>query len=366
MRLFPTLQKISPNANLLYSCFPGNLTLNPPSEFHTGTVRYPSSSTGAISAWQKMAGTDPITGFPAPTGAPLFCSADSNAEGFGIYCIDDWYGLGNPGDAVSYAAVMDTGSEAATVRGANMYALKFIQKNHAENGYAATSLVQSHFTLQRNPAEVGFADLPVLCLQMYIKIPDQSSALSSTYRFRTIHDVKSLGDWRVVIHIIRADTTEYGVPVGTLGYAIAVDNNANGGLTFNEFIRMKSFDVSAPPPTDWHFAQLYIERSANYNDTTRGRIVYATKDINGVERTVFDITPSSVATYNIAHPKACNGNSPATDCVFHLMGINGAAIHRIFVLSNYHGGVAGVDVTSRIARLDVWDGYPGVLPPPAV
>lgn len=66
MSLFPTLQRLSPKATLLYDCFPGLLTRETPNKW------YPASPP-STSAWQKFSGTDPITGFAPPTGAPFFC-----------------------------------------------------------------------------------------------------------------------------------------------------------------------------------------------------------------------------------------------------------------------------------------------------
>lgn len=366
--LFPTLQKATPKANLLYSCYPALLTKNAPSQFGYGasTAAYyqrnggPCPNDAAVVCWQRYTGTDPVTGFAYPTTSPIFAYNGGVQEGFGMYVIDQYFGLGNPGSQSGVDASTGIATESATVRGVPLTTLKANQYNHVQNGYQ--SGVQSHFMIFRNTSAGGFVDLTKTCIEMWMKIPDQSTLLSTTYKFRTIHDFKTIGDFRYGIQIIIADSTDaaaFGVAAGKLGWLFIADNAANGGLTQAEFIRVKNYSV--PVPTDYYKASIYWNRSASFSDLTTGRFVYKILTNAGLESTVFDITPTFIAQYNIDHPLACTNQAVPSNCVNRHMGENSNPWQRLFLVSNYFGGVGGKDVQFNLAKLDIWDDAPFTL-----
>ena len=368
MGFFPTLKASKPRATLLYDCFPGLLTRQAPSQYAYGASNAPyyqrnggpCPNDAAVVCWQRFTGTDPVTGFVYPSVAPLFAYNGGTVEGFGMYVIDQYFGLGNPGSQAGYAAVIGVAPNTNAVRGASMTTLHANHYNHVQNNFQ--SGVQSHFLLYRNTSAVGFVDLDKCCIDTWIKIPDHAGLLNSTYKFRALHDYKTTGDFRYVVHLIYADATDaaaFGVSVGTIGIMVNIDNNANGGLTFNEAVRMKYYptDPADAIPTDFFKSTVFWDRSTSYSDLDSGRFIYAIND-----RIIIDVNAASVAKYNIDHPAACTGNSPATNCVNRHMGVNGNAWQRLFLVSNYFGGIGGNDVQFDFARLQIWDNASFKLP----
>jgi len=370
MGLFPTLRKIAPKATLLYDCFPGLLTRQAPSQYAYGASNAayyqrnggPCPNDAAVVCWQRFTGTDPVTGFVYPSTAPLFAYAGGVVEGFGMYVIDQYFGLGNPGSQAGYDAVIGVAPNTNAVRGSSMTTLKANHYNHVQSNFQ--SGVQSHFMLHRNTSAVGFVDLDKCCIDAWIKIPDQSSQLNSSYKFRVIHDYKTVNDFRYVVHLIYADSTDasaFGVSLGTIGIMVNADNNANGSLSLTEFVRMKYFPKSPAEaiPTNFFKSTVFWDRSTSYSDLDSGRFIYAIND-----RVIIDVNAASVAQYNIDHPLACtnNGGNPATNCVNRHMGVNTSPIQRMFLVSNYFGGIGGNDVQFELARLQIWDDASFSLP----
>lgn len=371
MGLFPTLQKVAPKATLLYDCFPGLLTKQAPSQYAYGASNAsyyqrnggPCPNDYAVVCWQRFTGTDPVTGFAYPSFSPLFAYAGGVVEGFGMYMIDQYFGYQNPGSSAGVDAVIERSSNTNIVRGSSMTTLRVNHFNHVQNDFQ--SGVQSHFTLYRNTGAVGFVDLDKFCMDSWIKIPDHSTLLSSTYKFRAIHDFKTVNDFRYVVHLIRADATDaaaFGVSAGTIGIMVNADNNANGSLPLTEFVRMKYYPKTPEEaiPLDFFKSTCYWDRSSSYSDLDSGRFIYRIND-----RTVIDVNASSVASYNIAHPLSCTNNgpgNPATNCVNRHMGVNSSPWQRLFLVSNYFGGIGGNDVQFDLARLSLWDNAPFDLP----
>jgi hypothetical protein len=370
MSLFPTLQQIAPRATLLYDCFPGLLTRQTPSQFGYGSIVPPISAYydtatppgpcpagNAVVCWQRFTGTDPITNFPYPSFSPLFAYAGGAIEGSGMYVIDHYYGFGNPGSQAGYDASIGVTSENTTVRGVTISTLKANQYNHVPEGY--DSGIQSHFLLYRQITAPGFVDLDKACIDTWIELVDHKTVLgtSNSNKFRTIHDYKTSTDFRIGVQIVRADATDaaaFGCSVGDLGIMVALDNQANV-LTPHEFCRMKSYNVTIP--LEAFKSTLYFERATTYSDLDTGRVIYLIND-----EVVIDINPVSVAQYNIDHPAACTGNSPATNCENRHKGINNAPWQRLFLVSNYFGGLAGKDVQFKLSRLRIWDDAYFTLP----
>lgn len=374
MSLFPTLQKLAPKATLLYDCFPGLLTRQAPSQFDYGrfdplnppvspyydnaTPPGPCPAGNAVVCWQRFTGTDPITNFPYPSSAPLFAYAGGVVEGFGMYVIDQYFGFDAADPVADFPNTIGVTTNTNVVRGSSMTTLKANHYNHVQNNFQAG--VQSHFTLYRNTSATGFVDLDKCGIDAWIKIPDHSSLLNSSYKFRVIHDYKTVNDFRYVVHLIYADSNDaaaFGVPLGTIGIMVNADNNANGSLTLAEFVRMKWYPTtpSEAVPTDFFKSTVFWDRSTSYSDVDSGRFVYCIND-----RVIIDVNADSVAQYNIDHPLSCtnNGGNPATNCVNRHMGVNSSPIQRMFLVSNYFGGIGGNDVQFDLARLQIWDDAP--------
>jgi len=386
MSIFPTLQKLAPKATLLYSSYPGSLTRSAPSQLDYGNSTPPPPTDislyydtatppgacpagAAVVCWQRFTGTDSRTQFGNPTASPLFVYDGGSIEGMGVYIIDRYRGFGLPAadHQAAFDAVIGTATVTEKVRGIDLPVLHCNHYNKPYNDYNDLYFVQSHYSLYRRTGAVGFVDLETVCFETIQKVPDQSTRLSQTYRFRVIHDYKTSGDFRYAVSFIMANSQDAinfpGVTAGDIGFLFTADNNANGGLTQAEFVRMKNYDVVIP--TGYYKASLYWHRSTDYNDLTTGRFVYKITDLEtGLEQVIFDINASSIAAYNIAHPLACtnNGGGPATNCVNRHKGINNSPWQRLFVMSNYSGGVSGQDTDFYLAKLDIWDDAPFDLP----
>lgn len=359
--IFPTLRKVTPNAMLLYSGYPAYLTKQPPSQFQS-VAPLPSPGVDTV-CWQRFTGTDPITNFPYPNGAPLFAINGGSQEGFGVYVTDKDSGLGTTRDQAALDSCVGVTNESLSVRGATRNVLHVNHYNHIANDFDAG--VQSHFMLYRDTLAVGFADLTDICFDLYFQVPDQSATLSTTYRYRAIHAFKTTNDFRYELYFIKAnatDATNFGVALGTMGMMFVADNRA-GNLTGHEFIRYKKFvdGSSFILPTGFCRARLAWHRPANYDDLTTGWFKYILTDLEtGLETTVFDINAASIAAYNIAQPLACvnQGGGPATNCENRHMGVTNDPWQRLFLMANYFGGVAGNDVQFWLDKIDIWSGIP--------
>lgn len=354
MSLFPTCQKLTPNATLLYDCFPGLLTREAPSKWYTPIP--PSTS-----CWQKFSGTDPITGFAPPTGAPFFAQdTGSTVAGYGMYVIDHTHPFPTQ-DQAGFDSVIGIGTENMSYRGVSMTALTTNHYNHVNGGFV--NGVQSHFHIYRNVLAPGFADLSEICFDVVIALPDHAPLLDSTYKFRTLHDYKTKDDdYRPVIFIVRADAAlaaEYKCDVGTIGWCLTIDNVNNGLPTMVEYVRMYNFDV--PVPVDEYFnSRVYWQRSTSYADLETHEFKHIVTSSDRGEEVVFDVNAASIAQYNIDHPLACTNNYGwvKTNCINRGMGINSKPYNRLYLVSNYFGGKAGSDVKFKLARFTAWDGLP--------
>lgn len=228
--------------------------------------------------------------------------------------------------------------------------------SHFKNGYATEE--QSHLMIYRNIFASGFADLQKACFDIWWKLPNQAALLNSTYKFRGIHDFKTVGDFRYVVQVVRADSADaeaFHVEEGKLGFICSADNNANGSLTQIEFFRIKNYSVDVP--LDYFKSTIFWERAASYSDLDSGRFIFRVND-----QTVFDVNPTSIAQYNIDHPLACTNQAAPSNCVNRHMGINGSAWQRLFMITNYFGGIAGSDTEFYVAKLDISDDATFELP----
>lgn len=301
-------------------------------------------------------GTDTDTGFGPPTGAPL-----SSSLFYGNYFIDATYGfVTNDHAGVSPLATVTT--EDAVIRGVNCKALRLwvAAPNNTlrPNGYGRQ--------LWRELQRATTADLSRLTVQQDFYFPDLNTLLSTSRKKLTFFDVKSEGDMRYVVTLIKADSTDaakYGVALGTVGLEIICDNNANGGLTFEEFYRVTLYGNCAPlteeliiPQQEWVGFRFSWKRAASYADETTGQfIVQMKKKTDSHYKTIWAQNATTNATYNALYPLSTH-NTPATDNRNVHMGVNGKKIHRIF--RGIYGNYEEYPVELKIANEEYWDGLP--------
>lgn len=305
-------------------------------------------------AWQRITGTDPITQFPYPNGAPLFAYNGGVQEGFGIYVIDQDHGIGPPSpypptDAEKFAGTIGVTIETETVRGVPMPVLHTNHYSHFKAGYATEE--QSHFLLYRNIFAPGFADLQKACFDIWWRLPNQAPLLDASYKFRAIHDFKTTDDFRYIVQVIRADAADaaaFKVAEGKIGFICSADNKTNFSLTQVEFFRMKNYSIDVP--LDYFKSTIFWDRASDYTDLNSGRFIFRVND-----QTVFDVNPVSIAQYNIDHPLACTNQAVPSNCINRHKGIHNSPWQRLFMLANYFGGKAGSDTEFYVAKLDISD-----------
>ena len=304
-----------------------------------------------------FSGTDTDTGFDPPVGAPL-----SSSMFYGCYFIDATYGFStNDHAGVSPLATVTT--EDAVIRGVSCKALVLWTAapniTLKPNGYGRQ--------LWRELQRATTADLSRLTIQQDMRLPDLTTLLSTSHKKLTVFDVKTEGDMRYLVTFIKADSTDaakYVVPVGTIGWEIICDNNANGGLSFEEFFRITlypgcaalNFDIPVPLH-EWFGFRVYWKRSASYADETTGQFVLQIKRSTDTKWiTVWDQNATTNATYNNLYPASATGNTPDIDNRNIHMGVNGKKIHRIF--RGIYGNYEEYPVTVKIANEEFWSGLP--------
>jgi len=206
-----------------------------------------------------------------------------------------------------------------------------------------------------------------MTIQQDIWLPDLTTLLSTSRRRLTVFDVKTEGDLRYAVTFIKADSTDaakYGVPVGTIGWEMIGDNNANGGLTYEEFFRVKLYNQCAPldhsvsvPLLEWFGFRVYWKRAASYADTSTGQfVVQINRSTDQKWVTVWDQNATTNETYNNLYPASAIGNNPDTNNRNIHMGVNGKRIQRIF--SGIYGNYEEYPVTVKISNEKFWSGLP--------
>ena len=282
---------------------------------------------------------------------------------YGCYFIDATYGF-TTNDHAGVSPLATVTTEDAVVRGVSCKAL--VLWVAAPNNTLRTAGYgrQLWRELQRATTD----DLSRMTIQQDVYLPDLSTPLSTSRRRLTIFDVKSLGDFRYLVTIIKADSTaaaKYGVPVGTIEWEIIGDNNANGGLTFEEFFRVTLYNQCAPldhdvsiPLQEWFGFRVYWKRAASYADTTTGQFVVQIKRSTDTKWvTVWDQNATTNATYvALYHLTSLNYSNPAANNRNIHMGANGSKIQRIF--RGIYGNYETYPVDVLIANEEFWSGLP--------
>lgn len=320
-----------------------------------GTIPDGKNYTGNI----KFVGTDSETNFPLPAGSPLFAS-DTATTQFGTYFIDFMDGFPT-NDAAGLAASAATTYEQVTINGETTTAFVIDQTNPTApidyiNGYRK----QTWATCYRNISAVGFADLPRLMIKYHMWINDLTGKFTTTNRKLAFFDCKTGsasqgGDFRYFVGLVYADSAnaaEYSVPVGTVGWEINADNNANSAspaLTAETFFNVKVFNV-AVPQDQFFEANFYWKRGVDNADLTTGRFLFRIKLAGDRDYiTVWDQNSVTNAAYVAAHPSL----SPANRNIH--MGERGNKFQRLFYFGAY-GKYEQTNMKFKCAKLSFHGG----------
>ena len=365
---FLGLQKFSPNANLLFATRFAGITLGTPDRFLSNA------------AWIPLTGTDTLTGYSVSglAGLPLAVrpigGVGTNQGGYAVYAIGT---ATNPsGDFPTFdQAGFDNNFGAAiaaqTVEGISTNGLNLRVK---DTGTAAGFKTQIWHHLYRDLTVVGVADLFELCYEMVLTLPDFSSLTDSSSKLVTLWDIKSRGtgagegDQRDSVGIWRSTNgyDEYGAASGTIGWYCQSDSRGDTEVNPNEFYyRYKNFSVSVPVNEPFRL-RIYRKRATTFDDLNTGRLRVEIKKADGSEYVLFDCTPGYADYWNELHPNWGLVSQLTQPAMNVSKGKFGRLVQAIYLPGVYFGGKANQDVTTKTAGFNLWDGYPGVLPPPAV
>lgn len=317
-------------------------------EFQGWTVDGPrdwiADGTGYYAAAYQWTGSDSVTGFAAPTAAPLYALSTSGGGGPG-------FGLHNNnknGSAFYYSSQNEAGVSSlftrdivdTTVRGV---ATKALRLKFPAPGGASEFYQQAWFQIYRNVS--GNPDLPESTTRFEIKLPDLSTVVPYTpYNGRLIIlDYKSSGDFRYLLQV-----TRYGV--SSYRWQFEIDNNANvtSGTTWCFMLN----STETVPQNENFTVEFSFKRASAYATVSgvnagKARVrIRRESDSVTTWRTLFDASESGIAAYN-----ALNGSS----YINRHMGINTSKMQRLF-----HGMYArknNVDCAVEIAKFRMFDTF---------
>jgi len=259
-------------------------------------------------------GTDTETGYGPPTGSPMYATGL-----YGAYVIDYYNGFATSNMA-GVSAICPITFKDVTIEGQATKALsiKFLAVADATYNHAThtAGYRQQAWGNIRRSLSSG-TDFESFGFNCFVWVNNLSDKFSTAKRRATIVDMKNGhstlgGALRHVLTIISAnsaDSSEFGpgVPVGTLGWEVIIDNNANytDGLTPEEFIRYTTYTVPVPQE-QWFELDFAFKKSASYSDLTTGRFTIKIRLQNTTEwLTIADLYSTTVAQYEIAHPLQC-------------------------------------------------------------
>lgn len=364
---FLGMQTFSPNANLLFATRFAGIALGTPNRF---------SSAGA---WIPLEGTDTLTGFSVSDLAALPLAVrpvggvSTNPGGYAVYAIGR---ATNPSgdfptaDQAGFDNNFGASISPQTIEGLSLNALNLRVKN---TGTAAGFQTQIWHHLYRD-LTLATGDLLELCYEFVLTLPDFSTLIDASSKVVTLWDIKSRGtgagqgDQRDVFGIIRSidGYDEYGAPSGTIGWYCQSDSKGNTEVAPDEFYyRYKNFSVSVPINEPFKL-RIYRKRAATFSDLDSGRLRIEIKKADGSEAVLFDCTPGYAAAWNALFPNWSSVSQLTQPAMNVSKGKFGRWVQAMYLPGVYFGGKANQDVTTKTAGFNLWDGYPGVLPPPAV
>ena len=258
-------------------------------------------------------GTDTETGFAKPTGSPLYASMQ-----YGVYVMDyytgfatnDWSGL-NAISTIAFETVTIDG-EQTTALSLTLKAVPDAVYNSAIHIHSGGYDQQLWYMFRRNLSLA--ANITSASFGFHFWLNNLSDKYTATknrtaiFTTKTGHPTKggSLRNQLVIIYANATDAAEFDVPIGTIGWEVAIDNAANNvspALTKEEFIRFKNYTIPVPQE-EWFEVEVYRKLGDSYSDVVSGRFIVKLK-IAGVWHTLFDIYSTTVAQYEIDHPLQC-------------------------------------------------------------
>ncbi|MXS81588.1 hypothetical protein [Nitrosomonas oligotropha] len=364
--LFP--KKFSPNANLLFATRDTGITLGTPDRF------------SAVDCWVPFTGTDTLTGFSVSDLAALPLAVrpvggvSSNPGGYAVYAIChvfDPSGNFPTYDQAGFNNNFDASIAPQTIEGLSLNALSTRIKNTGNAGSSGGFQAQIWRHLYRD-LTLATGDLPELCYEFVLTLPDLSTLTDSSNRTMTLFDIKSRGssvgqgDQRDTFGIFRSTGAydEYGAASGTIGWYCQGDSRGNTEVSpAEDYFRYKNYSVSVPVNEPFKL-RIYRKRAATFADVSTGRFRVEITKADGSHAVLFDCTEGYAAAWNAAHPTITAGVvQPARNIS---KGKFGRWVQAIFLPGVYFGGKANQDVTTKTAAFNLWDGYPDVLPDPAI
>lgn len=307
-------------------------------------VENPQVFIGTYACSFQFTGSDSVTGFSTPTGAPLYAlsTVGGGGPGFGVFNNNrNSGGWDYPANTKAGVATLFTHDIVdTTVRGV---ATKALQLKFLAPGGASEFYQQAWLQIYRNVS--GNPDLPESTTRFEIKLPDLSTVLPYTpYNGRLIVlDYKSSGDFRYLLQV-----TRYGV--SSYRWQFEIDNNANvtSGTTWCFML-----NSTETVPQNENFTVDFSFKRANAYATVSGvnagkaRVrIRRESDSVTTWRTLFDASESGIAAYN-----AINGSSN----INRHMGINTSKMQRLF-----HGSYSrklNADCAVEIAHFRMFDTF---------
>ena len=150
--------------------------------------------------------------------------------------------------------------------------------------------------------------------------------------WRVISEFKTDGDFRIAMYVY---TDSSGSPY----WFAHGDNNANGGLTYQEFWFQANHTV-AVPQGQWFHLEFFWHRSGNFNDNS-GCFWEA---ING--QPIVDESSATDPTHNTS-----------------MMGVNNDPVNRVMLATGYSGGNSDQKPAYQwITDLQIWNAVPPSAP----
>lgn len=370
--LFPT--KLSPNATLLYATRFAGVTLAAPDRW------------AAHSVWRPFTGTDTLTGFSIadlaalPLGVRPIGGVGTNNGGFIIYGISHLADFDPTPDTSDPDFTAYTQGEWDSFYGADISAKTFrgistnaVALNLKNTGNAGEFNAQQWVHFYRDLTLTDIQDLDEYCIELLMSYPDLATKLTTTYKYFTNIDIKTglAGDHRFTFGVKMAsgqyeDNGMTGSPSnGTLVWYTQSDSRGSTEISPNEFYyRYINNTVSVPAVDELFMLRFYVKRASSFADHS-GRVRIEIVKAGGTQAVLFDCTEGFAEAWNVAHPASGDDGFAEIPASNVTMGKLNRKTERIYI-GNYFGGLGHQNITTNIGAINIWDGYPGVLPDPAV
>lgn len=370
--LFPT--KLSPNATLLYSTRFSGVSPGTPDRWSAHAV------------WRPFTGTDTLTGFSIadlaalPFGCRPIGGVGTNQGGFAVYGISHLADRDPTPDTSDPDFTAYTQGEWDTFYGAAISAKTFhgistnaLALNLKNTGNAGEYNAQQWVHFYRDLTLTNIADLSEYCIDLVMSFDDLATKLTTTYKYFTTIDIKTggPGDHRFAFGVKKAsgqyeDNGMTGSPSnGSLVWYTQSDSRGASEVSPDEYYyRYINNTVSVPASGELFKIRFYVKRTSSFADHS-GRVRIEITKSDGTHEVLFDCTEGFADAWNAAHPASGDdgiAEIPASNVTF---GKFSRKTERIYI-GNYFGGIAHQNITTNIAAIDFWNGYPGALPAPAV